>query len=315
MIADGRQTVEEIANKIGKTNKTIKNNYEKMERLGIIAGATTHINYKLFGNKVVAHILIIVDPKQADQLTEFLKKKPEVYSAYCRGIKGNIDVIAILSKLEQLNEIKDLIKINATVFEIKTVIWTDVKEMNQNLAIVDSIRKSSFEATNNVSNTELQKKSRHITVDEIDLKIADKLAEDGRISMEALGREVGISANLARKKYEKMKDNGLLKITIQIDLKKIGYNAMCIFFIIMSGENSLSIIQQISKIPDIISIMKTTGDYDLQIYSMVQNIDQLLFIQEQISKIQGIQKIDLELWRLSEQITKWPSPRQYISTF
>ena len=45
-----------------------------MERLGIITGATTHINYKLFGNKAVAHILIIVDQQQADQLTEYLKK-------------------------------------------------------------------------------------------------------------------------------------------------------------------------------------------------------------------------------------------------
>jgi DNA-binding Lrp family transcriptional regulator len=244
-----------------------------------------------------------------------LKKKPEVYSAYCRGIKGNIDVVAILTKFDKLNEIKDLIKRNATVLEMKTVIWTDVKEMNQNLAITDSIRKSSLEANNIVSNTEIRKKSPHFVIDEIDQKIADKLAEDGRISMEVLGREVGVSADRARKKYEKMKDNGILKITIQINLKKIGYNAMCIFFTNISGENSLSIIQQISKIPDIISIMKTTGDYDLQIYSMVQNIDQLLLIQEQISKIQGIRKIDLELWRLSEQLTKWPSPRQYISTF
>jgi DNA-binding Lrp family transcriptional regulator len=315
LIVDGRLTAEEIAKKIGKPKKTIENNYEKMEKLGIITGATIHINYKLFGNKAVAHILIIVDSKQADQLTEYLNKKPEVYTAYCRGIKGNIDVIAILAKLDKLNEIKDLIKRNATVLEMKTVIWTDVKEMNQNLAITDSIRKSSLKATNNVSNTEIRKKAPHFVIDEIDRKIADKLAEDGRISMEALGREAGISADLARKKYEKMKDNGFLKITIQINLKKIGYNAMCIFFTNISGENSLSIIQQISKIPDIISIMKTTGDYDLQIYSMVQNIDQLLFIQEQISKIKGIQKIDLELCPLSEQITKWPSPRQYISTF
>jgi DNA-binding Lrp family transcriptional regulator len=315
LIADGRQTAEEIAKKIGKPNKTIKNNYEKMEKLGIITGATTHINYKLFGNKAVAHILTIVDPQQADQLTEYLKKKPEVYSAYCRGSKGNIDVIVILTKLEQLNKIKEFIKMNATVLEMKTVIWTDVKEMNQNLAITDFIRKASLETTSNESNTEIRKQMPLVVIDEIDQKIADKLAEDGRISMEALGREVGISTDLARKKYEKLKHNGILKITIQINLTKIGYTAMCIFFITISGENSLSIIQQISKIPNIISIMKTTGDYDLQIYSMVQNLDQLLFINEEILKIKGIRKIDLELLRLNEKLTKWPSPRQYISTF
>lgn len=315
MIADGRQTVDDIAKKIGATKKTVKIDYEKMEKLGIITGATTHINYRLFGYKAVAHILITVDPQQANHLEEYLQKMPEVYSFYCRGIKGSIDVVVILNTIEQLNEIKDLIKMNFTITEIKTVIWTDVKEMNQNLAITDAIRKSTLQTPHGVFGAEIVKKSSNDIIDEIDQKIADKLAEDGRISMEALGREVGISADLARKKYKKLKDNGILKITIQINLSKIGYRAMCIFFTVMSGENSLSIIQQISKIPDIISIMKTTGDYDLQIYSMVQNIDQLLFIQEEISKIPGIRKIDLELSRFSEKLTKWPSPRQYISTF
>lgn len=80
--------------------------------------------------------------------------------------------------------------------EMKTVIWTDVKEMNQNLAITDSIRKASLETTSNESNTEIRKQLPLVVIDKIDQKIADKLAEDGRISMEALGREVGISTDL-----------------------------------------------------------------------------------------------------------------------
>ncbi len=286
-----------------------------MEKLGIITGATTHINYRLFGYKAVAHILIDIDPLQTAQLAGYLQKMPWVYSFYSRGIKGNIDVIAILTTLEQLNEIKTLIKSNFTVLKVKTIIWTDVKEMNWNLAITDNIRKSSLQTTNIVPTSEIQKKSAKVVIDEIDQKIADMLADDGRISIKAIAEKIGVSANLARKKFEKLRDNGILKITIQIDLKKIGYSAMCIFFVVISGENSQSIIQQISKLPEIISIMKTTGDYDLQIYAMVQNIDQLLFIEEEISKIQGISKIDLELLRLSEKLTKWPSPRQYISTF
>jgi DNA-binding Lrp family transcriptional regulator len=257
-----------------------------------------------------------VEPLQADQLEDYLKKMPWVYNFYSRGIKGNIDVIAILTTLDQLNEIKDLLKRNFRVLEIKTGIWTDVKEMNQNLAITDNIRKSSLQATNIMPTLEMRKKpAKVVVIDEIDQKIADVLAEDGRISMAAIGKKIGISADLARKKYEKLRDNGILKITIQINLKKIGYTAMCIFFTVISGENSLSIIQQISKIPEVISIMKTTGDYDLQIYAIVQNIDQLLFIKEEISKIQGISKIDLELLRFGGMLTKWPSPRQYISTF
>ena len=135
-----------------------------------------HINYRLFGYKAVAHILITVEPLQADQLEDYLKKMSWVYNFYSRGIKGNIDVIAILTTLDQLNEIKDLIKRNFTVLELKTGIWTDVKEMNQNIAITDNIRKSSLQATNIAPKLEIRKKSaKVIVIDEIDQKIADIL--------------------------------------------------------------------------------------------------------------------------------------------
>lgn len=282
--------------------------------MGIITGATIHINYKIFGYKAVAHILINVDARQADQLIEYLQKMPEVYSFYSRGAKGNIDVITILKTLEQLNEIKDRIKRNFSVLEMRTAIWTDVKEMNDNLAIIADNRKKVMAPITYKMKKERKSNPQSIFIDKIDQKIADVLAENGRISMEALGREIGISPDTAEKRCEKLKNNGALKVTIQVNPNKIGYLALVVFFTVTSDEKSF-LIEEIGSIPDVISIMKTTGDYDLQIYAMVQDIDRLLSIQEELGKIQGIVKIDLEILRFGEDWEKWPTPRQYISTF
>ncbi len=238
---------------------------------------------------------------------------PEVYAFYERGIRGKIDVIVILKTLGHLNEIKDDIKRKLSVLEMKTVIWTDVKEMNQNLAIINEKRKNLKKPETNQILTEKKLKLTSGKIDEIDQKISDKLAKDGRISMQLLSKELGISTAVAKRKYERLKDVGALKVTIQIDPSRIGYQALCVFFIVTSGEKVPLIIEKISGIPDIISIMKTTGDYDLQVYAMVQNLNQLLFIQEEIGKIQGITQIDSEILRLV--MDKWPSPKQYISTF
>jgi len=283
-----------------------------MEQAGIIVGATIHINYKSFGYKAVAHILINVDSQQENQLIEYLQKMPGVYSFYSRGIKGNIDVVATLKTLEQLNEIKDAIKSHFSVFEMRTAIWTDVKEMNENLSIIPENRKNVGETINYQTKTQKKSNPQTIHIDQIDQKITDKLAENGRVSMETLGREIGISSDTAKRRYEKLKKNGVLKVTTQINPTKIGYQALCLFFTITSHENSFLIIEKIRKIPDIISIMKTTGDYDLQIWAMVQDIDQLLSIQDELGKIRGILKTDIEIVRV---LDKWPSPRQYISTF
>ncbi|MGD0070069.1 MAG: AsnC family transcriptional regulator [Candidatus Bathyarchaeia archaeon] len=312
LIADGRKSDTEIAKKIGTTKEIVKKNINLMEQAGIIVGATIHINYKSFGYKAVAHILINVDSQQENQLIEYLQKMPGVYSFYSRGIKGNIDVVATLKTLEQLNEIKDAIKSHFSVFEMRTAIWTDVKEMNENLSIIPENRKNVGETINYQTKTQKKSNPQTIHIDQIDQKITDKLAENGRVSMETLGREIGISSDTAKRRYEKLKKNGVLKVTTQINPLKIGYQALCLFFTITSHENSFLIIEKIRKIPDIISIMKTTGDYDLQIWAMVQDIDQLLSIQDELGKIRGILKTDIEIVRV---LDKWPSPRQYISTF
>ena len=76
--------------------------------------------------------------------------------------------------------------------------------------------------------------------------------------------------------------------------------ALCVFFTVTSNEKTFLIIEKISKIPDVISIMKTTGDYDLQIWAMVKDIGQLLSIQEEIGKISGIMRIDMEVLGFEE---------------
>ncbi len=314
LLADGRQSYAEIAKKIGETKEIVEKNYNKMIEIGVITGATIHINYKSFGYKAVAYTLISAKPRQAKQIIEYLKKMPEVYAFFNRGIKGNFDAIVILKTLEQLNDFKDSIKKRFSIFEIKTAMWIDVKEMNQNLAITNSNAKEQEKAINRPINILRQNNSKSIIVDEIDQKIADKLSENGRVSMETIGKEIGISGDNAKRRYEKLKKKGVLKVTIQVNPNKIGYQALAVFFTVTSNANSSAIIEKISRIPDIISIMKTTGDYDLQIYAMIKDIRQFLSIQEELGKIQGIIKMDTEILRL-DHWKKWPSPRQYISTF
>jgi DNA-binding Lrp family transcriptional regulator len=239
---------------------------------------------------------------------------PGVYAFFTKGIPGIVDVVTILKTVEQLNEIKDQFKNNFNISEMKTAIWTDVKEMNYNLAIIAENRRTTTEPCSTPRKL-VQIKNGINQIDEIDQKIADALAENGRISMVELAKAANVSSSISKRRYGKLKENGALKVTIQLDPHKIGYQALCIFFTTISFEKLSSIIQEISKIPDIISIMKTTGDYDLQIYAMIPNLEQMLFIKEEISKIDGIIRMDFEINRISEKMDKWPSPRQYISTF
>jgi Lrp/AsnC family transcriptional regulator for asnA, asnC and gidA len=311
---DGRKSHSEIAKETGLTVELVKKNYEEMEQAGIINGSTIHVNYRSLGYKAVAHILISVDPEQAEKFFEFITTSPGIYAAYSNGPKGNISVVTSLKTLHQLEEIKSTIRQNFSVSEMKTSIWTDVKEMHANLRLTAKTTTSpenrkQIEKQEKIERQDDLSKSR-TTIDEIDEKIVDKLSENGRESFAKIAKEIGISIEKAKRRYKKLVNNGIIKVTIQIDPARIGYKAAAIFFVVTSSETS-SLINEISQIPDVISIMKSTGDYDLQIWVLLMNIDQLLVTQEKMGRIPSIRKMDIEIVRMPN---KWPTPRQYIST-
>jgi DNA-binding Lrp family transcriptional regulator len=305
LIVDGRKSVADIAKDNGFKKETVQKNIDELEKMGVIKGATIHVNYKNFGYKAVAHLLVNVESNQSEQLEDYLRKTPDIYFFYSHGPKGNIDITVTIKSLRELDEVKDSIKRHFSVSEIKTVIWTDIKEMHNNMTIGRHIKEAPSSQHRNIS-------PKRAIVDEIDQKIADILAENGRVPIETIARELKISPDTAKRRYEKLKKNGTLKVTIQFDPTKIGYHALGIFFAVTSNGTSSAIIDTISKIPDVISIMKTTGNYELQIYAVIKNIDQLLSIQDTLGKISGISKIDTEILSIPN---KWPSPRQCISTF
>jgi DNA-binding Lrp family transcriptional regulator len=312
LLTDGRKSDKEIAAKMGLKVASVRRNIADLESGGVITGATTHINYKLFGYKAVAYVFINVETDQSVLLSEYLRKMPEVYSVVEGGAKGSLRVIVILQSLEQLNEFKDRVRRSFSVFEIKTAIWTDVKEMNENLTIVPENWKkidSSLPKVGEKSGVD------GLVFEDMDLKIADKLTEDGRMSFDKIGLELGVSGRIVKRRYERLKRCGFLKVTIQVDPHKLGYQALCTLFMVTLHEDPYLIIDRIKNIPDVISIMKTTGDYDLQVFAMLRSLEQLLFVKEAVEAVPGVSKVDMDLSKFGESWIKWPTPKQYISTF
>ncbi len=142
LLVDGRKSEKDIAAVTGVSEQIVKKNYQEMENAGVITGATTHINYKLFGYKAVSYISINVQAEQANNLITYLRGMPDVYAVYSTGVGGSVDCLLILKTFEQLNEVKDCIKRNFSVHEMKTSMWTGVREINHNIAITEGNRKN-----------------------------------------------------------------------------------------------------------------------------------------------------------------------------
>lgn len=89
---DARASTADIARRLGLSRTTVQNRIARLESQGVIAGYTVRINDELERNRIRAHILITLRPKQMPAVVKALQAMHEVRVLY--SISGGFDLIA-----------------------------------------------------------------------------------------------------------------------------------------------------------------------------------------------------------------------------
>ena len=140
------------------------------------------------------------------------------------------------------------------------------------------------------------------------MQIVEKLAKNGRASFRKISEEIGTSTDTVIKRYQKLKENGIIKVIIQIDPIRIGYQAILDLSIASSQNNLSTIVKRLAKIPDVVVIIKASGDYDIYAITLVRDIKQLLTIHDEIARIPGITRVETDIGRPPGM---WPTVNTY----
>ena len=311
MLRDGRTDLTEIAQECGVSKNVIRKRFGEMKKAGVITGATIQMDYRCFGYNVVMNVFLSVESHQIEQILQLLREMPHIHVAYRINARYNIRVIAILKNLNELDYVKESIRKQNSVMDLKTYVWTDIKNIPENLSIdishniLNKVSKSQQPA-NNIS------KRDSIKFDEIDMHLIEKLAKNGRAPFNKVAKEIGTSTDTAIKRYNRLRERGAIKAVIQIDPGKLGYQAFLYLSISLSQNNLFTTVEKLAKLPDVIHITKVSGDYDVYVEVLIKNIKQMLTIYDEIQKMPGIKRVETGI---GEILSIWPTPRQYISTF
>jgi Lrp/AsnC family transcriptional regulator, regulator for asnA, asnC and gidA len=312
LLKDGRINYVELAKNCKVTKNKVWKRYRSMEKKGIITGATTQMNFEDFGYDSLATLLISVEAQQIEEVMEFIETITEIRAHRQYNSVYNVRAFATLRNLNELDYIKQVIRRRLPTIGLKTYIWMGVRNIPENLNLNNDLGdiNQSDKGNSKVLNCKSNDKS---IIDDIDRKILQELTVDGRMSFTELGEKIGLSTNTVLKRYHKLVENGSIKVSIQIDPKKIGYTSILDFNIAFTTLHSLSddIVESFAKIPDIIIITKISGDYDLQLTAMIRDVEQSFDIQDQIARVHGVTQIETSSRKIPD---KWPTPQQYIST-
>ena len=309
LLGDGRTGYETIAELCEEPKNKVWKRCRAMEKKGILIGSTTQLNFEQLGYAALATLLISINAQSLEQLKELTQRLHDVVVFRQYNSAYNVRAFAFLKDLYQLDHIKQLIKQKLPTTGLKTYIWSGVRNISENLSFdnrgIQNWLKNPRPPIRNLRNVE---------IDGFDRKIIEILTSDGRATFTSIAKEIGFSTDTTVRKYNRLKESNTLKVTAKINLKTVGYNSILDCNISFTTPEGLSkiVVDSLSKIPDVVGIIKISGDYDLHLTAMVRDIDHSFEIQDQISNVCGVTKMEVGARKIPPE---WPTPQQHISTF
>src|SRR6476660_3395131 len=134
-----------------------------------------------------------------------------------------------------------------------------------------------------------------LNLDKLDHQIIHHMMNDANVSYAELGKKLFVSAGTIHVRIKKLQDLGVISgKRYQADLKKLGYDVIA-FIGIYLEKSSLydSVAQELKKIPEIVRMNYTTGNYSIFAEIVCRDIVQLrLVLHDELQKIKGIERTE-----------------------
>jgi Lrp/AsnC family transcriptional regulator for asnA, asnC and gidA len=134
-----------------------------------------------------------------------------------------------------------------------------------------------------------------LNIDKLDLQIIQQLMLDASASYAELGKKFFVSAGTIHVRIKKLQDAGIINgMKFSVDLKQLGYDVIA-FIGIYLEKSSLydSVARELKKIPEIVRMNYTTGNYSIFAEIVCKDITQLrTVLHDELQKIKGIERTE-----------------------
>ena len=128
-------------------------------------------------------------------------------------------------------------------------------------------------------------------LDETDLKIIEVLQKDGRAAFSQIAEQLGVSPGMIRQRYNRLVDQGFLKIVAITNPVRMGFRTMAMIGIRAKGSKLLEVAEKVSQLDEVIYMIITSGRFDIFAEVVCRDHEELLrFITEKLSTIDGVRE-------------------------
>jgi Lrp/AsnC family transcriptional regulator for asnA, asnC and gidA len=134
-----------------------------------------------------------------------------------------------------------------------------------------------------------------LNLDKLDFQIIQEMMESANISYAELGKKLFVSGGTIHVRIKKLQELGIVRGTkLHVNHKLLGYDVIA-FIGIFLEKSSLydTVAKELKKIPEIVRVNYTTGNYSMFAEVVCKDIAQLKFVlHDELQKIKGIERTD-----------------------
>jgi Lrp/AsnC family transcriptional regulator for asnA, asnC and gidA len=137
--------------------------------------------------------------------------------------------------------------------------------------------------------------SSKLNLDKLDLQIIHEMLQNADISYAELGKKLFVSGGTIHVRIKKLEEFKVVKgKKMQVDLKLLGYDITAFVGIYLEKSSLYDVVaKDLEKIPEIVRLSYTTGNYSMFLEIVCKDINQLRrVLHDELQKIKGIERTE-----------------------
>ena len=133
-----------------------------------------------------------------------------------------------------------------------------------------------------------------VSLDAVDKKILEMLAEDSRMTVRDISRKLDVSPSTVSRKIKQMENENIIKGYVSIiEDKEVGKGSRAVLLVRTSGEyDHKEIINNITEMDDVCNLFLTMGNYDIILTACTTDQSELYRMINDLRTLEGVLWVD-----------------------
>ena len=309
LFENARVTNADLAKRIDLSESQCSRRLKRIEQSGVITGYTARVDAAALGLNVYAFLGLTMDhTKTTRQDAEVkIRKHSQLLRGYRTG--GTVDyLVSILTPdlPEYQNSVDEFHEIEGITVNRSVLILDSFKYSSRILFPFTTLTSPAYSLSEHPNSTlendqitvrpslpALRGDLSHSKLDEIDLELIRRLADNSRSSLVDLGKQVGLSPAPCGRRVHQLERQGIIQqYTAKINFNAVGLTTMVLIevrFDLSNAKDRQSFEKSLIQAPEVLEAHRTHGESNYLIILIVESLATCdHFLAETIFKARGL---------------------------